>query len=296
MTRHIGVSALAIAMTLGGAALAQDSANQNQQMQDQQQAAQGQQQQQQQGQNQDIQVLSQWNYDELYEGGLRAETMLGADVFGPNMDDIGDVENVILDRDNQIVAIIAEIGGFLDIGDTHVAVPWDQVKMTQGGFQIPVDEDNLDQYGLYAEPGIVNKSNLQSTRVVDEDLIAGRNTWKLTGLIDDYAVLNNGAGYGYIDDAIFTQDGKLDAVVVQPDYAGYGMGGAYAYPFYGYRYGWSPDAEAYDLRYAPDEMAEMEPFDYGRMQGPAQTAMEPAGQDMRGETGGQQGGQQQQTD
>ncbi|EKV31551.1 hypothetical protein C882_3924 [Caenispirillum salinarum AK4] len=280
MTRHIGVSALAIAMTLGGAAFAQDGGNQNQQMQNQQQAAQG--------QNQDIQVLSQWNYDELYQGGLRAETMLDADVFGPNMDEIGSVENVILDRDNQIVAIIAQVGGFWDIGDTHIAVPWDKVQMTQGGFQIPVTEDTVAEYGLYAEPSIVNKSNLQSTRVVDDDLIAGRQTWKLTGLIDDYAVLNTGAGYGYIDDAIFTEDGKLDAVVVQPDYAGYGVGGAYAYPFYGYGYGWTPDAEAYDLRYEADELAEMDPFDYGRMQGPAQTAMEPAGQDMRGETGEQQ--------
>lgn len=266
MTKRIGVSALAIAMTMGGAAFAdQHGGEQGQNMQ------QGSEQQM---QNQDVKVLSEWNYDDLYQGGLRAETLLDADVYGPNNEEIGSVENVILDRDNQIVAIIAQVGGFWDIGDTHISVPWDKVQMTAGGFQIPVTEDNVSEYGLYADPSIVSKSNLQSTRVVDDDLIAGRKTWKLTGLVDDYAVLNDGAGYGYIDDAIFNEQGKLQAIVVQPDYAGYGVGGRFAYPFYGTGYGWSPDAEAYDLRYDAEDLADSDPFEYERMQGQAQTAME----------------------
>src|SRR5680860_1237717 len=69
-----------------------------------------------------------WNYDRIYGSGWSYDRLIDeAEVIGPEGDDIGDVENLIIGRDGKVKAVIAEIGGFLDIGDTHVAVPWDRL-------------------------------------------------------------------------------------------------------------------------------------------------------------------------
>lgn len=266
MTMHrMSVSALALAVALGAGALTAAAQEAGQQQQQQGQQAQTQQGQQQAG---DVQVLSAWTYDELYAEGITAEQMLDADVYGPTGEEIGSIENVIVDQNDQIVAVIAQVGGFWDIGDTHIAVPWNEVKMMAGqeGFQIPVTADTVADYGLYADEMIVTKEALQQTQVVDDDLETGPQTWKLTSLIDDYATLRGGAGYGYVDDAVFTREGQLKAVVVQPDYSGYGVGGPYAYPFHGFRYGWQPGADFYEMPYTRDELAGVEPFAYEEME------------------------------
>ncbi|TFL19746.1 PRC-barrel domain-containing protein [Jannaschia formosa] len=47
---------------------------------------------------------------------------------------IGEIEDVVLDRSGQMVGIVAEVGGFLDIGDSHVMVPVNDLRL------VPVDD------------------------------------------------------------------------------------------------------------------------------------------------------------
>ncbi|WP_371154635.1 PRC-barrel domain-containing protein [Jannaschia sp. 2305UL9-9] len=47
---------------------------------------------------------------------------------------IGEIEDVILDKSGQMVGIVAEVGGFLDIGDKHVMLRTDDVRL------VPVDD------------------------------------------------------------------------------------------------------------------------------------------------------------
>lgn len=206
-------------------------------------------------------AISAWDYEPLYErGGIRAENILDADVFGPTGEEIGEIENIIIDDSNQIVAVIAEVGGFWDIGDTHIAVPWEEVTLTGEGVQIPVTEDTADDYGLFGPNSFVTKADLQQTTQVDDDLETGMRTWKITNLIDDYATLTGGVGYGYVDDVLFSRDGEIEAVVVEST-GTYGPG-TFAYPFYGYDYGWNPGFDAYELPYEEADLVELETFDY----------------------------------
>lgn len=65
-------------------------------------------------------ALADWNYDELYQPGTwTAERMFDAEVIGLNGDEIGSVENIVIGTGGKAEAIIAEVGGFWDIGDTH---------------------------------------------------------------------------------------------------------------------------------------------------------------------------------
>ena len=57
-----------------------------------------------------------------------------ADGVGPDWNDIGEIEDIILDRDGQMIGVVAEIGGFLDVGDKHVLIPVEDIRLT------PVDD------------------------------------------------------------------------------------------------------------------------------------------------------------
>ena len=95
--------------------------------------------------------LDMWGYDQLYAEGWRAEEFLDSDVYGPDGEEIGEVEDIVVGPDGSILSVVAEVGGFWDIGDTHVSVPWDQVELLADaeGIQIPVTEENVEDYGLY---------------------------------------------------------------------------------------------------------------------------------------------------
>lgn len=212
-----------------------------------------------QAQENDVIKLSEWNYETFYEnGGVQAANLMDTEVFGPEGEEIGSVENMIVSDDNKVVAIIAQVGGIWDIGDTHVAVPWSDVELTDDGVQIPVTEDNAEEYGLF-ENEYITKQNLQQVTQVDDDVNTGFNTWKMTDLIGDYASLSGGVGYGYVDNVILSEDGEIQAVVIETT-GEYGNG-TYAYPFYGYDYGWDPGYQAYELPYGEDEVAGLAEFE-----------------------------------
>lgn len=44
------------------------------------------------------------------------------DTVGADWNEIGEIEDLVLSEDGQIVGIVAEIGGFLDIADKHVVI------------------------------------------------------------------------------------------------------------------------------------------------------------------------------
>lgn len=210
----------------------------------------------------DAAALAEWEYNSIYNaGGIRAEYMISEEVFGPEGEEIGNVENVIINSDGQIVALIAEVGGFWDIADTHIAVPWEEVQLIQDGFRIPVTEDNFEDYTLFADNSFVTTDSLQQVQAVDDTLATGSQTWKLTALLDDYVLLENGDGYGYLDDVVFSKDGKIQALIVESTVAAYGYG-LYAYPYYGYEYGWQPYDNVYTLPYGANAIGAMEPFQY----------------------------------
>jgi sporulation protein YlmC with PRC-barrel domain len=221
------------------------------------------------GEQQDAPIiaLNDWNYDEIYQNGWSLTKLMDADVVGESGEEIGDVENVLLNQDGKILSVIAEIGGFLDIGDTHVAVPFDKVEIGADldKITVPVNQENVEDYSVFGEWGYFDASEAGTQKVVNDDLLTGPRVWKATELLDDYAVLTGGIGYGYVDDLIFVDGGQLHAVVVDPA-ADYGPG-PYAYPYYGYAYGWYPGAPNYDLRYSKDQVAVIDTFDPEQMQG-----------------------------
>lgn len=55
---------------------------------------------------------------------------MDASVMDDGWNEIGEIEDLVLDQYGQMVGVVAEIGGFLDIGDKHVVISMDDVKLT----------------------------------------------------------------------------------------------------------------------------------------------------------------------
>ena len=276
--RILPTTAAIFAFAVSGTATAQSNRDAGQRQPDQQQydAQKGKQQardqqqgqrtaQKRQGDQTPVILMRDWDYDMIYGQGWSAKRLMDkASVYGPTGDDIGSVENLVIDQDGKIAGIIAQVGGFLDIGDTHVFVPWDQVQVSSGlrRVTIPVTEDTVEDFSTWPD-AYLRKAETGSRRVVESDLATGPRIWRATELIGDYGFLSGDVGYGNVEDLIFTGDGKLHAVVVNA-YAGYG-GGHYAFPYYGYPYGWDPGYSAYYTGYGRDDIVDLQPFQYSKL-------------------------------
>jgi sporulation protein YlmC with PRC-barrel domain len=215
----------------------------------------------------EIVSLPEWHPD-LYTDGISVEELLDAEVNGPTGDDIGDVENVLFSEDGRVLSVIAEVGGFLEIGDTHVNIPWEMVSAANWdeGIEIPLTQDTIEDYTLLTNE-YVTVDDTQDVQEVGGDnagvLATGPRVWRATDLIGDTARLREEGeefvNYGYVDD-IIVQGEEIAAVVVGPG-AGLGADDYYAYPYYGYGYGFEPGLGTYDLPYAEAEVEALEPFD-----------------------------------
>jgi len=213
--------------------------------------------------NAQVVALDDWRYDDLYTNGVSARDLIDREVYGQTGDEIGDVEDILIGSDGQVRSIVAEVGGFWDIGDTHVSIPLNRVDMSNGQIVVPITEDTVGDYGFWNDEPIQNGA-------VDSDIVEGVDdepiprAWRASELIGDYARLQNDDGYndyGYVSDLIL-RDNQVAAVVIQPR-TEYGPGYR-AYPYYGYGSGWDAGSPNYDMPYTEDDVRDTERFDYNR--------------------------------
>jgi len=65
---------------------------------------------------------------QMQQGQLMASDLIGTRVVSANNESIGDINDVILDRNGQVMAAVVGVGGFLGIGEKDVAVPFDALE------------------------------------------------------------------------------------------------------------------------------------------------------------------------
>ncbi|SEL63082.1 PRC-barrel domain-containing protein [Halomonas daqiaonensis] len=215
----------------------------------------------------DTRSLDEWSYEPLYQaGGIRAEKLLNAKAIGTNDNVVGTIENVILDQENQIVTLIAEVGDMWGSASRHVSIPWEEAELVQEGVRVPVHEDNVEDYNLfddeYVDDSYIFKGDMGQTTQVEGNVLTGPRIWKITDVIDDFASLGNDTGMGYIEDILLTRDGVIQAIVVKPSSPEFGNG-PQAYPFLGGSDDWQPNALHYELPYSGESVSDLPAFDYG---------------------------------
>jgi len=73
-------------------------------------------------------------YTTNVDGDMNWDRNTAYDMVDDNWENIGEIEDLILDREGQMIGVIAEVGGFLDIGDKHVFIALDGISL------VPVDD------------------------------------------------------------------------------------------------------------------------------------------------------------
>ncbi len=90
---------------------------------------------------------------ELTDGDMWSE-MTGFDGVEAEWVAIGEIEEVLLDRQGQMVAVLASIGGFLDIGDRDVILPLENVRFSASETNEYAFVTNLTEDELAALPEV----------------------------------------------------------------------------------------------------------------------------------------------
>jgi sporulation protein YlmC with PRC-barrel domain len=84
----------------------------------------------------------------------RVSNLLDYDVWNQDGEQIGEVEDMVLDMDNSTVSyVVIETGGFLDLGDKTLLVPWNSLEL-----QTPVSGGNENGFVLTADPEMLNNA------------------------------------------------------------------------------------------------------------------------------------------
>ena len=67
------------------------------------------------------------------DGQMSANAIVGSSVENNDKESIGTIEDAYVDKNGAVQVIIVSVGGFLGIGDKHVAVKWSDIKFGRDG-------------------------------------------------------------------------------------------------------------------------------------------------------------------
>ncbi|MCF3974991.1 PRC-barrel domain-containing protein [Paracoccus salsus] len=155
--KHLTTSAFALAVAFGGASMAHSETHMDNQM----------------GVNSGVVD------NELSNRFIRAENIIGANIYTQYMEydetawgetgyyealdtdweEVGSISDIVISRDGTIVGVIAEVGGWLDIGDAHVVIDMADLKTVGGSTE--------DGYGDLAFVTPLSEEQLESRKEVD---------------------------------------------------------------------------------------------------------------------------------
>jgi sporulation protein YlmC with PRC-barrel domain len=87
---------------------------------------------------------------------LSADELIGTAVYSPDEQNLGEVNDVVLDQAGAIEAVVIDVGGFLGVGEKPVAVQFDALNVSKdvnGDMRLTVNatQDQLKQAPAYQE-------------------------------------------------------------------------------------------------------------------------------------------------
>ncbi|MBU2961255.1 PRC-barrel domain-containing protein [Citreicella sp. C3M06] len=66
------------------------------------------------------------------------------DIIGPDGNQVGEVEDILIDADGAPVAAVIEVGGWLDIGDEDVVISLSELTYQNGAYTTTMTSDMLE--------------------------------------------------------------------------------------------------------------------------------------------------------
>jgi hypothetical protein len=70
----------------------------------------------------------------------RGSKLVGASVYGPDNQSIGEISDLIADGSGKVKAAVVGVGGFLGVGQKDVAIPFEALKVTRRQNSASIDK------------------------------------------------------------------------------------------------------------------------------------------------------------
>jgi len=97
-----------------------------------------------------------WYTTEISPNQHRASDLINQSVYNRANERVGEVNELVLDQNGQVVAAIVGVGGFLGIGERNVAVNFNQLQMTNDNntrrLVVNADKAQLQQAPEFRRP------------------------------------------------------------------------------------------------------------------------------------------------
>lgn len=101
--------------------------------------------------------------DEQTQDQVRSAQLIGSAIVNQADEEIGTIDDLLLDKEGRVVGIIVGVGGFLGMGEKHVALSWDAVEITpaegEANYQVRTD---LDRAALEEAPAFRTEEQQQA--------------------------------------------------------------------------------------------------------------------------------------
>ena len=85
-------------------------------------------------------------------GEMRASKLIGSKVTNAANELVGEINDVVLDKDGKVAAVIVGVGGFLGMGEREVAISYGGLKIARGSNNRDVITVNATKDQLKAAP------------------------------------------------------------------------------------------------------------------------------------------------
>lgn len=93
---------------------------------------------------------------------VRVYRLIGSKVIGPDGQTVGKVDDLLLDRDQKMTAIVVGVGGFLGMGSKSVALPANRVDVSQAYGDQRVVKIDATKDELAAAPAFKTQETLKA--------------------------------------------------------------------------------------------------------------------------------------
>ncbi len=160
-------------------------------------------------------------------GQVDVQKLIGRNVTNPQNETIGEIESVMVDLDGKVRSVIIGVGGFLGMGERHVAVRWDSLTATPDGQKIVMTttKEQLKSLAPYTYADATQRRSVFTERLANTGappLASGSSAMPATSFgtvsVSDLMGLNirNAANetIGEIKDVVMSADGKVQEVIV----------------------------------------------------------------------------------
>lgn len=86
-------------------------------------------------------------------GQMSADELIGRDVVNANGEQVGDIEDIVMDAQGEAMYAVVSVGGFLGMGEKEVALPFDQLRLGADDAILMSEqsEEQLEQMPAYEE-------------------------------------------------------------------------------------------------------------------------------------------------